>query len=417
MLNFIKENFFSKHNYITVNNPPQKMEAPVGALPVRLALQVASLDKGGLEQVVYNLLRRLNTQKFIVTLFICGEETGYLGGLLQLDGFDVVTLGWNKARLKAVLLERKIGLANLHYSVWGIEEYENSRIPVVYTVHSSYTWLSRREVNEHKRAFRKVAAFIAVSSMVKSYFCHRFEVPITAVQVIPNGIDASEFETTDAISRAAYGFNPDDFIFINVSSFVPVKSQGLMIAALRPLLTAKPNARLLLVGNVMDPEYHQFVLNRIREEQLEQYVRIVDYVPRTELGKLLAIADCFLLPSLQEGWSNAIMEAMYFNLPLILSDTGSARDLISNSDIGIIIPNPYRNLEKLDCDSINRIAYDKRPGNLEYLLRAMADMMENAPVWRGKCEYSKERVINCLSVDRMADAYSRFFSQVIALLR
>lgn len=382
--------------------------------PLRLALQVDSLDKGGLEQVVYNLVRSLHGEQFAVTLVICGDEVGYLGGLLLRDGYDVVAVNRDKVRFRDLLAARQIEIANLHYTIWGLDEYVARQLPVVYTVHNSYTWLSRREARDRKRAYDQVTAFVAVSSQVKGYFQQRFKVPAAAIQVIPNGIDVSDLAGAVAANRAEYGFGEDDFVFINVSSFIPAKCQGLMIAALQELVKTHPQARLLMVGNVLDGGYHSFVRRCISEAQLEKQVRIVDFVPRQELGRLLRSADCFLLPSLQEGWSNAIMEAMYFELPLILSDVGSSRDIITDSDIGIIIPNPYQQIVQLDSTAIERLAYARRPGNLSALLEAMAAMMDDAAGWRERSVQGKKRVVADLTVERMAQAYGSMFAQVVA---
>lgn len=384
--------------------------------PLRLALQVDSLDKGGLEQVVYNLVRSLHGEQFAVTLVICGDAVGYLGGLLLRDGYDVVTVNRDQGRFRELLAARQIEIANLHYTIWGLDEYVARQLPVVYTIHNSYTWLSRREASDRTRAYRQVTAFVAVSSQVKGYFQQRFKVPAAAIQVIPNGIDVSDLAGAVAANRAEYGFGEDDFVFINVSSFIPAKCQGLMIAALQELVKTRPQARLLLVGNVLDSGYHSFVRRCISEAQLEKQVRIVDFVPRQELGRLLRSADCFLLPSLQEGWSNAIMEAMYCGLPLILSDTGSARDIIKNDDIGIIIPNPYRNIQNLYCENINMISYDKKPENLGSLVAAMREMVDNAKNWRQRAVGGRERVVSELSVDQMATAYGRLFGYVVQMV-
>ncbi|WP_459815605.1 glycosyltransferase [Geotalea toluenoxydans] len=383
--------------------------------PLRLAILVDSLDKGGLEQVVYNLVRSLSGSHFIVTLIICSGDFGYLGNKLVSDGHDVVAVGNDKGRLQAILQERKIDVANLHYSTCYYETFCRLRIPIVYTVHNSYTWLTNQEFKARKKAYKNMSAFIAVSSQVKEYFRQRFSIAAESIEVIPNGIDVSDLADAKLPMRQKYGFLESDFIFVNVSSFTPTKFQGGMLSALKELITIKPNARLLLVGNVLDLEYHAFVMERIRDEGLAACLRIIDFVPRQELARLLGMADCFLLPSLQEGWSNAIMEAMYFGLPLILSDTGSARDLIKENDIGIIVPNPYPSINTLNSQRIKMIAYDKRPANLESMVKAMMEMIENPEQWRRKCSNTRNKIIGDLNVEQMAHRYGQLFSKVLSM--
>lgn len=384
----------------------------VAALPrqvIRLAIQVESMDKGGLEQVVYNLVRSLDKNRFSVTLLICGTECGYLGDKLQAEGCDVVTIGHDQSLLAKILLERKISLVNLHYSVWGIDTYLEMKIPVVYTIHNSYTWLSEDEVQERCRAYKKVAGFIAVSNQVKRYFRERFKVPARRILTVPNGIDLTDFAACKPLPRERYTLAAQDFVFINIASFIPTKFQNIMISAMKEIVPVYPQARLLMVGNVLDTAYHAHIMERIHAEGLEPYIRIIDFVPRPELGGLFQMSDCFMLPSIQEGWSNAIMEAMYFGLPLILSDVGSARDIMVDESLGIVIPNPYNDLLDIDCAKIETIAYDPQPVNLPSLVTAMDRMIASREQWRRQAAIGKDKVRRDLTVMNMVRKYEKIF--------
>lgn len=143
--------------------------------PLRLAILVDSLDKGGLEQVVYNLVRSLSGSHFIVTLIICSGDFGYLGNKLVSDGHDVVAVGNDKGRLQAILQERKIDVANLHYSTCYYETFCRLRIPIVYTVHNSYTWLTNQEFKARKRHIKTCLLLLQCRARLKSIFGNAFQ--------------------------------------------------------------------------------------------------------------------------------------------------------------------------------------------------------------------------------------------------
>jgi len=59
---------------------------------------------------------------------------------------------------------------------------------------------------------------------------------------------------------------------------------------------------------------------------------------RNDVPEILQIIDVFVLPSLYEGMSNALMEAMATGLPIIATDIPENRELLSSKDSGILIP-------------------------------------------------------------------------------
>jgi glycosyltransferase involved in cell wall biosynthesis len=101
------------------------------------------------------------------------------------------------------------------------------------------------------------------------------------------------------------------------------------------------------------------------------------------------------------------MEAMHFGLPLILSDVGSARDVIVDSDIGLVIPNPYDDILALDCSGINELAYNDRPRNLDNLIAAMKEMIMSPEAWKAKGQKGVRKIAEEFTVVRMVQAYER----------
>ncbi len=71
---------------------------------------------------------------------------------------------------------------------------------------------------------------------------------------------------------------------------------------------------------------------------LTERVRLLGYVPHDEIRWPLSAADLFVLATRNEGWANVFLEAMACGLPVITTDVGGNRDVVSGSELGSIIP-------------------------------------------------------------------------------
>jgi glycosyltransferase involved in cell wall biosynthesis len=381
------------------------LPSPYRNRKVNLAIQVESMDKGGLEEVVCGIIRNISKEIFNVYLIVNDNKLGYLGEKIKEEGYNVVIIDNNRDLLLHTIKNNKIDIVNLHYSIFGIQEYKRNGIGIIYTIHNSYTWLSEQQIKQRKLAYKEVNHFIAVSNQVRDFFANKFNVRYSEIATISNGFDANEFKNVKGYNREHFGIAKDDFVFIDVASFNGNKFQNVIVSAMKELKKEFPSFKVILVGNTSDEKYYKFILRLIRKNGLKENIKIIDFKPKCELGSLLKAANCFILPSIQEGWSCAIMEAMYFELPLILSEIGSAKDVIRNKDIGIIIRNPYKSIYTLTMKEKNDLFYDEKPNNTKDLKGAMIDIYKNYKEWKVKSKKGKEKVLNEFNIKSMIKNY------------
>jgi glycosyltransferase involved in cell wall biosynthesis len=377
-------------------------------------IQINEFDKGGLEEVVLSLISGIEHESANIKLYllIVGNQLGYLGQI----AFDilgegrVILLSHDLKLLDRLQIKVKPKLVNCHYSVFGYQLYQQKNIKIVDTIHNNYIWLT----NERKNFDCAVERFIAVSTQVKQHYATKFTVAESKITVIPNGIDPERFEITP-LDRSAYGFTIDDFIFINVSSFNYNKAHILAVEAFKQVAQSCPHAKLLFVGNILDQNCFQKVVDKIADYKLENKVKIVNYVPKSMVYGLLGMADCFLFPSLIEGWSIAVMEAMYMNLPLILTNIGSAQDVIKDDDVGTIVPTPYSDPIKLTNDDIHNL-YSKIENytNIDLLVNVMnLEIESKKKQMLSVSNLSRNKVINEFSLKTMINKYLQLYNEVI----
>ncbi len=392
------------------SRPTHLALAPFTSRKIHVALQARSMSNGGLEQVIFSLASKIDRTRFDVSIIVESDEAGELGKALQRHGVSVHPVGRDVVELERVVKRANIDVVNLHYSTFGLDVYRRLKVPVVYTLHNSYTWLAEDEVLERRRFFAEFPKFIAVSREVARYAANRFGVSPGRLQVIPNGYADDHFPPPATLTRADLGLKDSDYIFINVGSISSVKGQHVLLTAVRELKNQHPEIKLLIVGGIADDELAAELNRRIRDEGLVDNVRFLGQQSRARVAAMLQLSDAFVLSSVHEGWSIALMEAMAFGLPIIATDTGSAQDIIPGSRVGTIVPNAYQRLETVKASDLKRIGVDPRPDHLENIKRAMADFATHPDVWQQRGANGPVTLKN-FTLDRQVAAYQAVFEE------
>ncbi len=144
---------------------------------------------------------------------------------------------------------------------------------------------------------------------------------------MPNGIDVARFQTVDRLAaRAAFGIAPETRIILQVGRLSVVKQQDLSIRALADYLNMN-NAELWLAGLTEEPQYETKLRQMVAENGLSTKVKFLG--SRADVPELLAAADLYLMPSLAEAHSIAVIEALASGIPVVLSDIPAFADFKS----------------------------------------------------------------------------------------
>ena len=150
------------------------------------------------------------------------------------------------------------------------------------------------------------------------------------VEYVPGvGIDLDKFDVSSVnVSEIRKALSiPDDKVWIlNVGELIPRKNQELLIRAIADI----SEIYLTIAGR---GELQEQLENTIRELHLEERVRLLGY--RNDISDLCQAADIFAFPSLQEGLSVALMEAMACGKPVVCSAIRGNTDLI-DSEGGVL---------------------------------------------------------------------------------
>lgn len=174
---------------------------------------------------------------------------------------------------------------------------------------SKYIW---------SRAVRVVANSHGLKSFAQT------SIPGQGIEVIPNGVDINIFKPHE---KKSYTTN---LTLISVGRLVEQKGYKYLVEALRGLSSVE----LILVG---DGPLRGALSDHARMYSVS--VKFMGSVMHDDIPRILRDADVFILPSLNEGMSNAILEAMACGLPIITTDTGGAIELITKN--GYVVPKAH----------------------------------------------------------------------------
>jgi colanic acid/amylovoran biosynthesis glycosyltransferase len=161
-----------------------------------------------------------------------------------------------------------------------------------------------------------------------------FGVEPSKVFVGPWGVD-SQFFSPAPVPSVSVGGRP--LRIVSVGRLHWVKGHEYALMAVHELRAAGVDVEYTIVGDA-GASGRASVLTAIRDLELDDCVVLRDELGRVEVLEALRRSDVFLHPSLSEGLSNATLEAMAVGLPVVVTDVGGMRELVTDGDNGFITP-------------------------------------------------------------------------------
>ncbi len=200
-----------------------------------------------------------------------------------------------------------------------------------------------------------------------------------------NGVDTAHFSPGDrSIARAAVGLPLHAPVILVVGRLVASKRHDLLFQAFESVLRRSPDAVLCVVGGGEGPE-----ADRIRSLAASfpapSQIRIEGFRP--DPLPYYRAADILAVPSVTEGLSNAVLEAMSCGLPVLANDACGNRDVIDSGDTGVVA-----DLEEAD--------------SLAACLTALMDDRESLATMGRR---ARESVVARFSLGRMAASYGHVY--------
>ncbi|MBS0375278.1 MAG: glycosyltransferase [Proteobacteria bacterium] len=176
--------------------------------------------------------------------------------------------------------------------------------------------------------------FIAVSADIADRLRRYEGLQGAPIEVVYNGVQPAEplKATARAAQRAALGLADADFVVGTVGRFDPIKNLPMLVAALKLAQPRVPRLRALLVG---DGPVRPALEALLREQGLTEQVHLTGYRP--DARQLLQCMDLFVLSSLSEGTSMALLEAMAAGVPVAVTRVGGNPECVPGPAYGWVV--------------------------------------------------------------------------------
>ncbi|MFN6201335.1 MAG: glycosyltransferase family 4 protein [Acidobacteriota bacterium] len=190
---------------------------------------------------------------------------------------------------------------------------------------------------------RRATMIIAPSEWTRGEILEHFGVPAARVRVIPEGARREMRPLASAESEAVlrkHGLEGSYLLY--VGTIEPRKNLPILLRAYDELLRSTPHRpRLVLCGG--NGWKFDEVYQLVDELKLGDMVRFLGYVADADLPALYSAAECFLYPSLYEGFGLPPLEAMACGTPVITSNASSLPEVVGESGL-MHAPDDYRGL-------------------------------------------------------------------------
>lgn len=366
---------------------------------------VYRFDTGGLENGVVNLINRLPADAYRHVVLSLTEITDFRQ---RIERSDVEFIALHKPpghawRLYPRLfrLFRQLRPAIVHSRNLAALEAQLpawlARVPVrIHGEHGrdvddldgssrKYQWL--------RRLYRPfVSHYIGLSRDLADYLLQRIGVPERRLSQIYNGVDAERFRAAprrQPIPGCPFGHDDTQWLFGTVGRMQMVKDQTLLARAFIRALSLAPalrsRLRLVMVGDGPLREQARQLLGDAGLVELA-------WLPgeRRDIADILRGLDCFVLPSLAEGVSNTVLEAMATGLPVIATAVGGNPELIEAGQSGLLVP----------------------AGDVEAMAQALLLYAGNPALARAAGQQGRARVEARYSLEAMVQQYQQLYDRL-----
>ena len=243
-------------------------------------------------------------------------------------------------KMGTVARSEKLDLLHVHYaiphSISAILARESIKdrfyLPVVTTLHGTDITLvgaDRSYLPITRYGLQQSDGVTAVSKFLKQATIETFD--FDEIEVIPNFITPNQCEhISDSPLRQELAPN-DEKLLVHVSNFRPVKRPTDCIEILARVIEKGAKARLVMVGD--GPELSAV---RHRARQLNVFEQTSFVGKQAKINDYLAIANVFLLPSEQESFGLAALEAQACKVPVVSSRVGGIPEVIVDGETGFM---------------------------------------------------------------------------------
>lgn len=332
------------------------------------------LTELGLANVFYHQVERMAYPLFSSPLTTLSEASK-LAEVIEEFGIELIHAHYAVPHATAAIMARDMVRAT-------------PRPVVVTTLHGTdvtLVGLDRAYLRTTQYSIEHSDLVTAVSSYLADYTVAEMGVRRGDIRVIPNAVDHDRFTPGgDPELRLRYA-HPDEKLVTHVSNFRPVKRVEDVVRVFAALST-RVGSRLLMIGDGPD---RPRAVELAAELGVSGRVSFLGSSPRIE--KLLSISDLFLLPSEQESFGLAALEAMASGVPVISTRVGGVPEVVADGVTG----------------SLHEV------GDVEQMAAAATRLLSDEALHQTMSAAARSRAVTQFSEDQVVPRYAEAYEDAL----
>ncbi|MBN1883914.1 MAG: glycosyltransferase [Candidatus Krumholzibacteriota bacterium] len=377
-----------------------------GDRPIRVAHVIRSLEFGGAEKMALALAAAQRAGGLVEPSIYCMAGGGPLEEEAAARELDWQEIGLGGVRWLTPMIRLRQALAAAGPAIVHTHNFLSHLhaapaagmlgIPVVHTKHGRAVSPGRLGATLRRRLYELSARIVAVSGETADELAAQSGIDRGRIAVVYNGIDTAALDPgSDPASAAAaksaarreLGLPGDAVIVGAVSRLDPVKDHATMLRAFAAAAAGRPGARLCFVGD--GPE-------RAAIETLAAGLALGDRLVMPgfseKVRSWLRAMDLFLQPSIREGLSLTILEAMAAGVPIVATPVGGTPEAIAGGETGTFVP----------------------VGDADALAGAIGRFLDDPAPFRLMAAAARERARRLFSLEGMTAAYETMYREILA---
>jgi len=310
----------------------------------QIAYIINNLTVGGAEKLLLSTVKRLNKEKYDITVCPMFKENALLNDF-QRTGVKVRCLNmYNKRDIRGLFKlyqffkSHKIDIVHTHLleaDTFGRFAAIWAKVPIIITTtHSVDSWkLNNRRFRTKFRLFlNRIAdkhsnAIITVSDYIKNYLIEHEKTDPKKIHVIKNGIEIQKNKKPSIDKH-----KQETIVLGCVGRLFEEKGFGYLLRAFKKAQNQHPNLKLLIAGDGPLRAELEKLAYELGVSSDTEFMGVLDDIP-TFLNKL----DIFVLSSIQEGIPLGLLEAMAAGKPIVATKVGGIPEVVDNGSDGILV--------------------------------------------------------------------------------
>ncbi|KAA3613247.1 MAG: glycosyltransferase [Calditrichaeota bacterium] len=367
---------------------------------IRVAHIINYLAPAGKEMGIVKLLNHTDPDKFEGYLIVLDRVFDSL--ILDTDRTKLVSINKKKGndptlpfRLAHILRKYKIDIVHTHAwgtLVEGIVAAKIARVPV--TIHGEHGTFHKDPKRKfvQKLMFKLCDKLLSVSGVLAEDLANSLQLPQNSFYPILNGVDSNKYfknEESRKKYRGELSCSDDTVLIGSVGRTVKVKNHQVLIKAAKKLKEKNLNFLITIIGDSPEKSLRPYLQEEVEKAGVSELVKFLGN--KNDVPGYLSAFDIFVLPSLSEGCSNVIQEAMATELPVVASNVGGNPELVSSGKTGYLF----------DLD------------NLDELVEKLEKLITEELLRKEIGERAKKEMLNRFSLEKMVENYESFYSDAL----